>query len=817
MKRIAAIVLIFSILFSSAVMVSATEPLDEAYYRTNDYMQAVYDAYEFGYTTPYSSWVSYYECENRFAYVVADAIFDGHTNLAKKYITLASTITSDQDLLKLGRADVPIEVQYYEIALISLIRTMEQNLLDIEVQNAADQTMKPVDYVTEAISAAAGALGTVTGSEVVEGLITLLGATDAAISISEDALSVIESDEDMAIIKKMLVTYISVEYLLSAIEDYRCPNDYETMGYLKQAARNLRKSMKLSLWVNVSNFSEYCGKSTDEMYSFIFSDLLDALLKDDMSSVYPAFTADDMLALGLLNNAAKVLGIFSASRDVALFICDCTIGASDIVLRYHEIRAMAAARNAALYQAQSLHANINGIEDTAMIQEFGQYLQCLIHINARGEYCFYSLREKDMKLLTLCVNGKELDDWYEQITAMNYNEYVQMLRLYPDTMLYLRDLDDELGNAGLEDYKAVLENISDRIGYQDFSNAQKQHCMGSFFSLNGKTALIILYRVNDHQNLENGYYVELWGYKTDQGICQLASYLLDVSKDAAAYAYAAIRGQNENYYLDTYVRNQDSKKDTSNRRVFLIGQGLKETYWLYSQEGYFKDKDGMLYPNPGDSEFKINGDSVNETSFYSRNDDLNSVPIIIFVSPDDYEGYLMEELLDQARSLKLENPSKAGVFTEAYLLALQNHPEAHSYQLPVNGVKKTFTTPTEYTLYDIDKNDIPELIIREKNTHYYIYTFDGKTAVLCSGDNYWSYNECLRIFDGNGLVVHDGGMGSMSLEYVSLYELNGNSLDSAGLLYNGELESQEKLEECLDRYTPINDFYPITDHSLLES
>ena len=121
---------------------------------------------------------------------------------------------------------------------------------------------------------------------------------------------------------------------------------------------------------------------------------------------------------------------------------------------------------------------------------------------------------------------------------------------------------------------------------------------------------------------------------------------------------------------------------------------------------------------------------------------------------------------------------------------------------------------TEYTLYDIDKNGIPELIVREKAVWYYIYTFDG-TKVVSSEENYWSYSNCLYAYDGNGIAVHDGGMGYLHVEYVSLFSMTDNRLEWADTLMSTEECSYEDLRAFLDTLTPIDDFIPITDDSYL--
>ncbi len=68
-------------------------------------------------------------------------------------------------------------------------------------------------------------------------------------------------------------------------------------------------------------------------------------------------------------------------------------------------------------------------------------------------------------------------------------------------------------------------------------------------------------------------------------------------------------------------------------------------------------------------------------------------------------------------------------------------------------------------------------IVKEDSTHYYILSFNG-TEVVSSDSHYWIwlYSDCLYEYEGNGIIIHDGGMGSMRIEGASLYSLIDNEL-----------------------------------------
>lgn len=141
---------------------------------------------------------------------------------------------------------------------------------------------------------------------------------------------------------------------------------------------------------------------------------------------------------------------------------------------------------------------------------------------------------------------------------------------------------------------------------------------------------------------------------------------------------------------------------------------------------------------------------------------------------------------------------------QAYKANLQEYPQSiDSYN-------------TEYTLYDIDKDGIPELIIKCGIAKYYIYTFEKNKSKLC-GEFYWVYSNCLYENDDNGIIVWNGGMGPFHLEYISLYVLSNGVLEENSTIKSTEECSEEALMNYLENCKPIDDFYPINDDTLFNS
>lgn len=164
------------------------------------------------------------------------------------------------------------------------------------------------------------------------------------------------------------------------------------------------------------------------------------------------------------------------------------------------------------------------------------------------------------------------------------------------------------------------------------------------------------------------------------------------------------------------------------------------------------------------------------------------------INVDEYE---LNSIYEHYMQLKDEIANRDSI-GDYYKVVLYQHPRDSS----------------EYMLYDIDKNGIPELILREETVKYYVYSFDGTDALSC-GEFYWFYNGCLYGYNGNGLIVHNGGIGSEHSEYISLYTLENNILEWVETLKTTEECSYDELMDYLSNYTPIDGFHPISDRSYL--
>jgi hypothetical protein len=136
--------------------------------------------------------------------------------------------------------------------------------------------------------------------------------------------------------------------------------------------------------------------------------------------------------------------------------------------------------------------------------------------------------------------------------------------------------------------------------------------------------------------------------------------------------------------------------------------------------------------------------------------------------------------------------------------------------LQFKSILTQYGEEAQYTCYDIDKDGSLELIIHPTahGSIYDVYRADGENVVLC-GELASSYSNCLYEYPGNGIVVYDGGFGTLHLEYVDLYTLTGNSIEWSEDIIDTEESSSEALKAQLANYTPIDDFHDVTDDTYL--
>lgn len=137
------------------------------------------------------------------------------------------------------------------------------------------------------------------------------------------------------------------------------------------------------------------------------------------------------------------------------------------------------------------------------------------------------------------------------------------------------------------------------------------------------------------------------------------------------------------------------------------------------------------------------------------------------------------------------------------------------------------TNYSKYALYDIDKDDVPELILGEQyNGQFYVYGYKNE-KVVDYGELYTQYG--IYKYDENGIIICTGGTG-LSI-YLLIYEDNGYLLerevpylecnavypeDIPKFYFNGEMITEQQYENYEQEFLPI-DFHAIDDLSFLNT
>lgn len=130
---------------------------------------------------------------------------------------------------------------------------------------------------------------------------------------------------------------------------------------------------------------------------------------------------------------------------------------------------------------------------------------------------------------------------------------------------------------------------------------------------------------------------------------------------------------------------------------------------------------------------------------------------------------------------------------DAYMKALLQYPEG-----------------AEYTLYDIDKDGLSELIVH--SGEYSVHVFAGSDAVLCGSFYPASYDsDAVYASDGNGIIIHSDGSKKLNSAIVSLYKLTNNILTEEETVI-----TYDQVSDYLKQYSQITDFYPVSDHAFLK-
>ena len=416
-----------------------------------------------------------------------------------------------------------------------------------------------------------------------------------------------------------------------------------------------------------------------------------------------------------------------------------------------------------------------------------------------------------------------------------------------DNAKYLSDCSD----AGLLDkvsysdsaLDAAKKQLSSVITYANGKELEEYH-----FTYNdlGQVSGLVAYRYENGNAIK--WYTQAYEYDgngnlvlVEHNSSQSYHYRYDYDADGRITGYSSIEYYEGSPGLsDTYIFSYDNQdriverrnEDGSSVKEFSYDESGKIVYESsdrYWGDGHFVGKTEYDYTyaplviSTSTSESKEYGNSSSKSISFKPHWNLTVAFATIGDSCSfdvDSSGYLLRIIDANGNNIYVCNYQEAltgnSEYAEWYKRVLQTHPEATTHSYTSSGQNRDFQYDTNYTLYDIDKDGVPELIVQEDLSLYYVYTMSDSGATLC-GKFYWTYSDCLYAYDGSGLVVHDGGLGSLHLEYLWLYELSGDVLDSSGYLISTEESPEDELYDQLKKYERITNFIPITDYSMLDN
>lgn len=347
-------------------------------------------------------WNNYLKRDSSFAYV--NFKNNQEDNIA---LSIATNITRDVtlvDALLPGFDGDNAKVEYYEIALSSLLVTLEDNLsADINKQSGADSIKSDIDILLEGGMALSGLL-----SELSSDLALALNSSgyntvSEAFKLSNIQLNsmdiVINDFSEYIELNKFSAIYVKYHNLLNVIINQ---SDDEL---LVRAAKNISEITNYCYKYRLDNFSSLM-KDVAKLESGHFFDVIDSVIKDNST------TPKELLGgMNIINNVTTLYGSLNLGVESGVFIGDALVGDSNIILRNYEMCAMALVRESIINEIEENNRKISSPDDIQSIDYVMDLLVSLLYVNVRGEYCCYSLLSKDARLLSLVnynVNGKKM-------------------------------------------------------------------------------------------------------------------------------------------------------------------------------------------------------------------------------------------------------------------------------------------------------------------------------------------------------------------------------------------------------------------------
>lgn len=759
------------------------------------------------------------------------ATLDSSTSLGK-YIDTASMIIGED-----------LSVERCTQLLANMATLMNYQLEEAIVEQATmDTTMTLCDYGVKAADIAAGVVGTDTlnkaANSVMEGIATTMGIANGVLNIAVDTKEELELLVQLEGDYSMQYDFLETVYMYADIPE------------MKEAAQTLMLANEQIMLHKLEVFNSTTASTTKFAAHDVFLDQV----AEDLLNDPDFFDSDAWLGVKALSTAYSLYSGAKLAFDITLFLGDVMFGVHDIYNRYNEMVAMRDIRQALLSRVEANPA-LNE-EDYDNMDRNISLMKMSLFIDARGEYCAYKMITEDGKLAKLfsTTNQKSIEDNYNDSVLLIENSFENLEKLYCkkgwDNAPSRRKLTqinqyDAAGNLTAQEYFHYTESgqlvriINKWYGeYSDevetvitYDDSDRLISIITGDSQYENYGLKYIYdsggKLISRLQWEGGGSEATYEYDASGRLIRVFEEY-DIGNEVMTYSYDSDGLLNSTEAICTELDEIIEKEVTtyrydSQRRlvetVAMNGSSQTKSIYSYNAKGELTDihhsgenfEGWQSYIDP----FVIYEYDNTSTNYHSlsltiESDagfDLYSLhcenPQLLY----DSEGYLAQVISTNNKTgqstriyefyyddVKAQVRLSEDAMIDAYMKALLQYPEG-----------------AEYTLYDIDKDGLSELIVHSDG--YSVHTFTGSDAVLCG--SCYPYHDGLYTFDGNGLIVHHGGSGRLHFEYVTLYKLSDYILVGEEIVSTEEA-SYDEIDDYLSEHSKIADFYSVSDYSLLE-
>lgn len=260
--------------------------------------------------------------------------------------------------------------------------------------------------------------------------------------------------------------------------------------------------------------------------------------------------------------------------------------------------------------------------------------------------------------------------------------------------------------------------------------------------------------------------------------------------------------------------------------VYALNNGSADAVYISHGMAYWHEKQNLLYTSGGhmgyydDAIYRLEKGKfipVATGSYGEVWDGEDNISYEFFWNNAKTTEENYNQKLEAAFDMSKASEKDRCVFTYTQFKLLLNsiaYPDGHNtldepaieaYTAAVNSFGwgyDSYNMPM-YALYDIDEDGIPELILKSGDS-YYFYSYKNRK---CDRVGYLELSgyEPLYKFDGNGIVILDSGSDLITLTH---YRMGDDGLQEWDTVLTTEWDSYEELEQTLEGYERVYDFYP---------